>query len=154
MRVCIVLLFSCKYDGKILNFGTSEKFAEELIQIFSLELCLKVNCNFCNYFFHFILIPGFIIIIGKHISNVQRLLILEFMSIGYDASQVNQLRWPAQLYADEFKDLSDCNLYCEVTRGPVPPRLRDGKSDMVALKFDNQPNPEVLQVMYLIPCIL
>lgn len=71
------------------------------------------------------------------------------MSIGYDASQVNQLDWSAQLYADEFKDLRDCNLYCEVTRGPVPPRLRDGQSDMVALRFDNQPNPEVLQVLYL-----
>ncbi|KAH1248605.1 hypothetical protein GmHk_05G012170 [Glycine max] len=32
------------------------------------------------------------------------------------------------------------------THGPVPPRLRDGKSDIDALRFDNQPNPEVLQV--------
>eukprot|EP00256_Glycine_max_P067630 XP_025982225.1 uncharacterized protein LOC102667258 isoform X2 [Glycine max] len=33
-----------------------------------------------------------------------------------------------------------------VTHGPVPPRLRDGKSGIDALRFDNQPNPEVLQV--------
>ncbi|XP_061346648.1 uncharacterized protein LOC133292269 isoform X1 [Gastrolobium bilobum] len=99
-----------------LSISSHEKFAEELVQMFSLELRLK------------------------------RLLVLGFMSIGYDASQVNQLHWSAQLYADEFKDLRDCNLYCEDTHGPVPPRLRDGKSDMVALRFDNKPNPEILQV--------
>ncbi|XP_061346649.1 uncharacterized protein LOC133292269 isoform X2 [Gastrolobium bilobum] len=74
-----------------LSISSHEKFAEELVQMFSLELRLK-------------------------------------------------------LYADEFKDLRDCNLYCEDTHGPVPPRLRDGKSDMVALRFDNKPNPEILQV--------
>ncbi|KAH1201467.1 hypothetical protein GmHk_17G048156 [Glycine max] len=59
---------------------------------------------------------------------------------------VKQLHWSTQLYDDEFKDLRDCNLYCVVTHGPVPPRLRDGKSGIDALRFDNQPNPEVLQV--------
>ncbi|XP_027331635.1 uncharacterized protein LOC113847012 [Abrus precatorius] len=98
------------------SITSHEKFAEELLQMFSLELCLK------------------------------RLLVLEFLSIGRDTSQVNQLYWSAQLYADEFKDLRNCNLYCEATHGPVSPRLRDGKSNMVALRFDNQPNPEVLQV--------
>ncbi|KAK7388883.1 hypothetical protein VNO78_23710 [Psophocarpus tetragonolobus] len=98
------------------SITSHEKFAEELVQMFSLELRLK------------------------------RLLVLEFMSIGYDTSTVKQLHWSTQLYADEFKDLRDCNLYCEATKGPVPPRLRDGKSDIDALRFDNQPNPEVLQV--------
>lgn len=70
------------------------------------------------------------------------------MSVGNDPSQVNQLSWSAQLYDDEFKDLRDCNLFSE--DGPVPPRLKDGKSDMVALKFDNQPSPEILQVLYSI----
>lgn len=70
------------------------------------------------------------------------------MSVGNAPSQVNQLSWSAQLYDDEFKDLRDCNLFSE--HGPVPPRLKDGKSDMVALKFDNQPSPEVLQVLYSI----
>ncbi|RZC10597.1 hypothetical protein D0Y65_011055 [Glycine soja] len=98
------------------SITSHEKFAEELIQMFSLELCLK------------------------------RLLVLEFMSIGYDTSAVKQLHWSTQLYDEEFKDLRDCNLYCEETHGPVPPRLRDGKSDIDALRFDNQPNPEVLQV--------
>ncbi|KAJ1421833.1 hypothetical protein SESBI_13471 [Sesbania bispinosa] len=99
-----------------LPISSHEKFAEDLVQMFSLELCLK------------------------------RLLVLELLSIGYDASQVNELHWSAQLYADEFKDLRDCNLYCEVTHGPVPPGLQGQKSDIVALRFDNQPNPEVLQV--------
>ncbi|KEH32002.1 hypothetical protein MtrunA17_Chr4g0061341 [Medicago truncatula] len=99
-----------------LSISSHEQLVEELVQMFRFELCLK------------------------------RLLVLQFISIGYDASQVNKLHWSAQLYADEFKDLSDCNLFCEVTCVPVPPRLRDGKSDMGALRFDNQPNPEVLQV--------
>lgn len=70
------------------------------------------------------------------------------MFIGDDASQVNQLHWSSQIYADEFKDLRDCNLYSEVTRGLVPPRLREGKSDMGTLRFDSQPNQEVLQVFF------
>ncbi|XP_004508689.1 uncharacterized protein [Cicer arietinum] len=98
------------------SISSHEKLVEELVQMFRMELCLK------------------------------RLLVLEFISIGYDASEVNQLHWSDQLYADEFKDLSDCNMYCELIHGPVPPCLRDGKSDMGALRFDNQPNPEVLQV--------
>ncbi|XP_057421808.1 uncharacterized protein LOC130715705 [Lotus japonicus] len=97
-----------------LPISSHDKLAEELVQMFILELCLK------------------------------RLLVLELMSVGNDPSQVNQLSWSAQLYNDEFKDLRDCNLFSE--DGPVPPRLKDGKSDMVALKFDNQPSPEVLQV--------
>ncbi|CAJ2664630.1 unnamed protein product [Trifolium pratense] len=98
------------------SISSHEKLVEELVQMFKLELCLK------------------------------RLLVLEFISIGYDASQANQLHWSTQLYADEFKDLSDCNLFCKVTGGPVPPRLKDGKSDMGALRFNSQPNPEVFQV--------
>nr|KYP55457.1 hypothetical protein KK1_001669 [Cajanus cajan] len=107
-----------------LKVPNNKKFAEELVEMFSLELCLK------------------------------RLLVLEFMSIGYETSEVKQLHWSTQLYDDEFKDLRDCNLYCEVTNGPIPPRLRDGRSDIGALRFDNQPDPEVLQVMYLIPHFL
>ncbi|XP_019430838.1 PREDICTED: uncharacterized protein LOC109338146 isoform X1 [Lupinus angustifolius] len=102
-----------------LSISAHEKFAEELVQMFSLELFLK------------------------------RLLVLEFLSIGYDTSLVNQLHWSTQLYAGEFDDLRDCNLYCHETCRPVPPRLRDGKSDIADLRFDSQPNPEVLQV-YLI----
>ncbi|KAL5064870.1 hypothetical protein RYX36_026607 [Vicia faba] len=98
------------------SISSHEKLVEELVQMFRLELCLK------------------------------RLLVLEFMFIGDDASQVNQLHWSSQIYVDEFKDLNDCNLFCEVTCGPVPPRLREGKSDMATLRFDSQPNPEVLQV--------
>jgi len=139
--------------AKITSFEIAEKFAEELVQMFSLELCLKVNCNFCKNIFILYLIPNFGIN-EELTSNGQRLLVLEFMSIGYDPSEVKQLHWSTQLYDDEFKDLRDCNLYCEVTRRPVPPRFRDGKSDIASLRFDNQPNPEVLQVLYLISLLL
>ncbi|XP_028795325.1 uncharacterized protein LOC114750855 isoform X2 [Neltuma alba] len=99
-----------------LSIASHEKLAQELVQMFKWELCLK------------------------------RLLIIEFLSIGYDISQGNQLNWSNELYGGEFDHLQNCNLYCEETCGPVPPRLRDGKSNMEALKFDNQPKPEVLQV--------
>ncbi|XP_054781148.1 uncharacterized protein LOC129288545 isoform X1 [Prosopis cineraria] len=99
-----------------LSIASHEKLAEELVQMFKWELCLK------------------------------RLLVLEFLSLGYDISQGNQLVWSNELYVGEFDHLQNCNLYCEETCRPVPPRLRDGKSDMEALKFDNQPMPEVLQV--------
>ena len=82
------------------------------------------------------------------ISNMQRFLVLEFMSLGYDTSQVKQLSWSAELYAGESKHLSDCSLYCEETHGPVLPRSRDGKCDMFALTFDNQPTSDVLEVLY------
>jgi len=139
--------------AKIARFEITEKYAEELVQMFRLELCLKVNCNFCKNIFIIYMIPDFGLT-GKLASNGQRLLVLEFMSIGYDTSEVKQLHWSTQLYEDEFKDLTDCNLYCEVTHGPVPPSFRDGKSDIASLRFDNQPNPEVLQVLYLIPRLL
>ncbi|WVZ10410.1 hypothetical protein V8G54_014940 [Vigna mungo] len=79
-------------------------------------------------------------------GGIPRLLVLEFMSTGYDTSEVKELHWSTQLYDDEFKDLRDCNLYCEGTHGPIPPSFRDGKSDITSLRFDNQPNPEILQV--------
>ncbi|XP_022639350.1 uncharacterized protein LOC106768142 isoform X2 [Vigna radiata var. radiata] len=98
------------------SINSHEKFAEELVHMFRSELCLK------------------------------RLLVLEFMSIGYDTSEIKQLHWSTQLYDDEFKDLIDCNLYCEVIRGPVSPSFKDEKSDITSLRFDNQPTPEILQV--------
>ena len=47
------------------------------------------------------------------------------------------MHWSTQLYDDEFKDLKDYNLYSEVTHV---------KSDVTSLRFDNQPNPENLQL--------
>ncbi|WVY93174.1 hypothetical protein V8G54_032262 [Vigna mungo] len=70
---------------------------------------------------------------------------IDYLSIGYYTSEVKQLHWSTQLYDDEFEDLTDCNLYCKVTHGPVPPSFNDGKSDVTSLRFDNQPNPEILQ---------
>ncbi|RYQ92357.1 hypothetical protein Ahy_B09g098558 [Arachis hypogaea] len=99
-----------------LSISSHEKYTEELVQMFSLELCMK------------------------------RFLVLEFVSLGYDTSQVKQLSWSTELYAGEFKHLSDCNLYCEETHGPVLPRSRDGKSEMFALTFDNQHSSDVLEV--------
>ncbi|KAI4343943.1 hypothetical protein L6164_011231 [Bauhinia variegata] len=99
-----------------LSISSHEKLADELIQMFMLELCLK------------------------------RLLVLEFLSIGCDDSQVNQLKWSDELYPGEFNHLSNCNLYSEETYEPAHPRLRCRKCEMVYLKFDSKPNSEVLQV--------
>ena len=79
----------------------------------------------------------------------QRLLVLEFLSIGSDALQVNQLNWSDELYPGEFDHLRNCDLYCEETCEPVLPRLRGGESDTVTLKVDKLPNSEVLQVLHI-----
>lgn len=80
------------------------------------------------------------------ILNGQRFLVIELLSIGSDFSQGNRLNWSNELYAGEFNHLRDCNLYCEETCGPNPPRVWGGKTDMEALKCNNQPKREVLQV--------
>uniref|UniRef100_A0A2N9HF07 Uncharacterized protein n=1 Tax=Fagus sylvatica TaxID=28930 RepID=A0A2N9HF07_FAGSY len=85
------------------SISSHEKLAEELIQMFILEL------------------------------NLKRLLVLEFLSIRCDVPQVNELHWSDQLYPGEFDHLSMCNLFSEETGEPVPPKLMDLKSDMPAV---------------------
>ncbi|WVZ18816.1 hypothetical protein V8G54_006138 [Vigna mungo] len=84
--------------------------------------------------------------ITSHEKFAEDLVQIDYLSIGYDTSEVKQLHWSTQLYDDEFKDLTYYNLYCEVTHGPVPPSFTAGKSDVISLRFDNQPNPEILQL--------
>ncbi|KAK6261717.1 hypothetical protein QUC31_007533 [Theobroma cacao] len=93
-----------------------EKLAEELSQMFKLELSLK------------------------------RFLLLELLSIGCEVSQVNRLCWSDELYPGEFSDLKVCNLYSEETSEPVHPRLKDCKFDMPAFQCNRHPDHEILQV--------
>lgn len=98
------------------SISSHEKLAEELIQMFILEL------------------------------NLKRLLVLEFLSIRCNVPQVNELHWSDQLYPEEFDHLSTCNLFSEETGEPVPPKLMDLKSDTPAVSCNNQPSQEILQV--------
>ncbi|CAB4286440.1 unnamed protein product [Prunus armeniaca] len=94
-----------------------EEVAEELVQMFILEL------------------------------NLKRLLVVELLSISCKVPPLNSLHWSDDLYPGEFSDLSICNLYSEETCKPVYPRLDDQKSEMPAARFNNQqPDHDVLQV--------
>ncbi|XP_034226084.1 uncharacterized protein LOC117635824 isoform X2 [Prunus dulcis] len=93
-----------------------EEVAEELVQMFILEL------------------------------NLKRLLVVELLSISCKVPPLNSLHWSDELYPGEFSDLSICNLYSEETCKPVYPRLDDQKSEMPAARFNPQPDHDVLQV--------
>ncbi|XVE56832.1 hypothetical protein DITRI_Ditri04bG0042300 [Diplodiscus trichospermus] len=99
------------------SISSFEKLAQELIQMFKLELSLK------------------------------RLLVLELVSISCEVLQANQFCWSDELYPGEFGDLKVCNLYSEETSEPVHPRLKDCKSDMPTFQRNHQPDHEVLQVL-------
>lgn len=98
------------------SISSFEKLAEELVQMFKLELSLK------------------------------RLLVLELLSVSCEVSEVNQLCWPDELYPGEFGDLKVCNLYSEETSEPVNSRLKDCKSDVPTFQHNRQPDHEILQV--------
>ncbi|KAH9778079.1 hypothetical protein KPL71_007236 [Citrus sinensis] len=95
-----------------------EKLAEELVQMFELEL------------------------------NLKRLLVIELLSISCETPQVNGFCWSDELYPGEFDDLSMCNLYSKENHQLVTPRLKDCNSAMHALpvQHNHQPNQEILQV--------
>ncbi|XWS47943.1 hypothetical protein CRYUN_Cryun13aG0029400 [Craigia yunnanensis] len=98
------------------SISSFEKQAEELIQMFKLELSLK------------------------------RLLVLELLSVSCEVSQANQFCWSDELYPGEFSDLKVCSLYSEETSDPFHPRLKDFKSDMSTFQCNRQPDHEILQV--------
>ncbi|XP_050257819.1 uncharacterized protein LOC126702981 isoform X1 [Quercus robur] len=98
------------------SISSHEQLAEELVQMFIMEL------------------------------NLKRLLVLELLSTSCNDPQVNELHWSDQLYPGEFDHLSMCNLFSQETCEPVPPKLMDLKSDASTVRSNNQPNPEVLQV--------
>ncbi|ESR53961.1 hypothetical protein CICLE_v10020839mg [Citrus x clementina] len=95
-----------------------EKLAEELVQMFELEL------------------------------NLKRLLVIELLSISCETPQVYEFCWSDELYPGEFDDLSMCNLYSKENHQLVTPRLKDCNSAMHALpvQHNHQPNQEILQV--------
>ncbi|XP_022737134.1 uncharacterized protein LOC111290002 isoform X2 [Durio zibethinus] len=97
------------------SISSFEKLAEELIQMFKLELSLK------------------------------RLLLLDLLSIGCEVLHTNQLCWSNEIYHGEFGDLKVCNLYSEETSEPVHPRLKDRKSEIPAFQCNHQPDQEILQ---------
>ncbi|KAK7821738.1 hypothetical protein CFP56_037338 [Quercus suber] len=105
------------------SISSHEQLAEELVRMFIMEL------------------------------NLKRLLVLELLSTSCDDPQVNELHWSDQLYPGEFEHLSMCNLFSQETCEPVPPKLMDLKSDAPTVRSNNQPNPEVLQVLDSTLCI-
>ncbi|XP_030935477.1 uncharacterized protein LOC115960659 isoform X2 [Quercus lobata] len=105
------------------SISSHEQLAEELVQMFIMEL------------------------------NLKRLLVLELLSTSCNDPQVNGLHWSDQLYPGEFDHLSMCNLFSQETCEPVPPKLMDLKSDASTVRSNNQPNPEVLQVLDSTVCI-
>lgn len=97
--------------------------------------------------FSFLVTPLFILLC--HVWFVQRLLVVELLSIGSETTQVNELSWSDELYPGEFDDLSLCNLYSRETCEPVSPRLKDWNSDKTAVQCNRQPSQEILQVLGL-----
>lgn len=77
--------------------------------------------------------------------SLQRLLVVELLSVGSKVSPANILHWSEELYPEEFGDLSMCNLLSEETCEPVYPRLHGQKSDKPAIRRNQQPDHDVLQ---------
>lgn len=76
----------------------------------------------------------------------QRLLVVEFLSVGCESSMINKFDWKDELYTGEFDDLSVCNLYAWETSEPVFPSLQVSKSDVPTARSNHQPNHEIMQV--------
>ncbi|KAK6920965.1 hypothetical protein RJ641_014643 [Dillenia turbinata] len=99
------------------SISSFESFAQELVQMFALEL------------------------------NLKRLLVLELLAISCEEDLCfDELSWSSELYAGEFDDLSICYLYSKETNKPVPPRVKEMKSGAFAAQFSHQPDSDVLQV--------
>ncbi|KAL5544588.1 hypothetical protein UlMin_008372 [Ulmus minor] len=98
------------------SISTIEKYAEELVQMSTLEL------------------------------NLKRLLVVELLSISCESSMISRINWSDELYPGEFDDLSICNLFSEEIGEPVHPRLHVSKSDLPTTECNQQPNQETLQV--------
>ncbi|XP_057978171.1 uncharacterized protein LOC131164759 [Malania oleifera] len=99
-----------------LSISYFEKLAQELVEMFILEL------------------------------NLKRLLVLDLLCISHETAQQVNLHWSNELYPGEFDDLSKCNLYSKENCELVPPTIRGLKSDTPAMQSNHQPNNEVLQV--------
>lgn len=92
-----------------------EILAQELFQIFALEL------------------------------NLKRYLVMELLSISCEeVPPLNRLCWSDELYPGEFDDLSLCNLYSKETSQPLLPRIEGGKAELPG-RSNNQPDHGVLE---------
>ncbi|XP_030935476.1 uncharacterized protein LOC115960659 isoform X1 [Quercus lobata] len=139
------------------SISSHEQLAEELVQMFIMELNLKVVVFFFDHREILFNLNIFSYISSLSITSIvwsgQRLLVLELLSTSCNDPQVNGLHWSDQLYPGEFDHLSMCNLFSQETCEPVPPKLMDLKSDASTVRSNNQPNPEVLQVLDSTVCI-
>lgn len=78
--------------------------------------------------------------------KVQRLLVMEFLSLKYkDVSIIKRLCWSDEIYQGEFDDLSRCNLDKIKASKSVPPKL-DGCTSETLKQTNHQPDSDVLQV--------
>lgn len=130
----------------------SEKLADELVQMFILELNLKVSCHSWAAMVSFVKLLYVLCCILRLcvFLSVQRLVVVELLSISCDVPTVNSLDWSDELYPEEFGELSICNLYSEETCKPIYPRLDDQKFEMSAARCNQQPDHDVLQVWVLL----
>ncbi|THG09145.1 hypothetical protein TEA_006384 [Camellia sinensis var. sinensis] len=99
------------------SISNFEEFANELVQMFTLEL------------------------------NLKRLLVVELLSISSEEVPINSVSWLDELYPGEFDDLCICGLYSKELFEPVHPKIKGWKSDMTAEHSNCQPDHEVLQVL-------
>ncbi|PSR96612.1 Myb-like protein [Actinidia chinensis var. chinensis] len=93
-----------------------EELAQELVQMFTLEL------------------------------NLKRLLVVELLSISSEEVPVNGVCWLDELYRGEFNDLCICGLYSTEVCEPVRPKIKDWKSDTSSEQSNRQPEHDILQV--------
>ncbi|KAL7192240.1 hypothetical protein ACSBR2_024142 [Camellia fascicularis] len=98
------------------SISNFEEFANELVQMFTLEL------------------------------NLKRLLVVELLSISSEELPINSVSWLDELYPGEFDDLCICGLYSKELFEPVHPKIKGWKSDMTAEHSNFQPDHEVLQI--------
>lgn len=85
---------------------------------------------------------------------LQRLLLMELLSVGPEVSSQNTLVWSEELYPGEFDDLRLCNLCSEETSEPLHPTLMGHESNTSLLSCNHPPNTEVLQVLNSLLSIL
>lgn len=98
------------------SVSSFENLAEELVQMFKLELSLK------------------------------RLLVLDLLFISCETQQINEVCWSDELYSGEFNDLVVCKLCSKDNSEPVRPQLKDAKPDVRAVPWDHKLDHESLQV--------
>eukprot|EP00261_Vitis_vinifera_P040886 XP_019082129.1 PREDICTED: uncharacterized protein LOC100251942 isoform X3 [Vitis vinifera] len=94
-----------------------EKLAEELVQMFILEL------------------------------NLKRLLVVELLSISCEeAPQDDRYCWSDELYPGEFDDLGICSLHSKEIGELIPPKIIGFESHSPVIRSNQQPDHEILQV--------